>query len=371
MTRSSAAPRLLLIAYPREAGVARHVVDLATRLESQWRITVACLPGSEIWEALRERPAVELQALRGTHGQPRLRDLRDLPALVRLVRHADAIHAHSSKAGFLVRLAAAIGRRRARTVFTPHAWSFFAADGARSRLYVALERLAAHWCHTIVAVSEAEREAGLEQRIGCRDLYRVVVNGIDVHLFARDPEPAPRRIVMIGRLDPQKRPDIAVRALAALRRAHADASLWIAGDGSSRVELDALVADLDLSGSVRFLGARTDVPALLAEAACFVLTSDYEGCPLSVLEAMAAGVPVVATAVGGVPELVVDGETGVLVRPRAPDEVAEAVGKLFANPASARTMGAAGRARARERFTLERMVDSLDELYREVSRPAR
>jgi glycosyltransferase involved in cell wall biosynthesis len=359
-----------LIAYPKEAGVARHVVDLATRLESRWAITVACLPGSEIWEALRERPAVELHALRGTHGRPRLGDLRDLPALVRLVRHADVIHAHSSKAGFLVRLAAVIGGRQARTVFTPHAWSFFAADGARRRLYVALERLAAHWCHTIVAVADAEREAGLEQRIGSRDRYRVIVNGIDVDLFARDPEPAPRRILMLGRLDPQKRPDIAVRALAALRPAHPDASLWIVGDGSSRGELDALVADLALSGSVRFLGARKDVPDLLAEAACFVLTSDYEGCPLSVLEAMAAGVPVVATAVGGVPELVVDGETGALVRPRAPDEVAEAVGHLFGSPAAARTMGAAGRARARERFTLERMVTSLEQLYREVSHRA-
>jgi glycosyltransferase involved in cell wall biosynthesis len=176
---------------------------------------------------------------------------------------------------------------------------------------------------------------------------------------------------MLGRLDPQKRPDIAVRALAALRPTHPDASLWIVGDGSWRGELEALVADLDLSGSVRFLGPRKDVPALLSEAACFVLTSDYEGCPLSVLEAMAAGVPVVATAVGGVPELVVDGETGLLVGPRAPDEVAEAVGQLFDNPAVARTMGAAGRARVREQFTLERMVAALDELYREVSHGAR
>ena len=343
------------------------MIDLVAGLDAgSWDVDLACLPGSEQWRELGGLPNVTLHPLRGWHGRPRLNDLLDLPLLMQLVARADVIHAHSSKAGFLTRLASATRHRRCHTLFTPHAWSFWGAKGVERSVYVAAERAAARWCRTIVAVSEAERDAGLAARVGRAGQYRVVVNGVDVEAFGRDPHPVGGRIVMVGRLARQKRPDVAIRAFAGVRREYPEARLDVVGDGPLRGQVEALVAELGLENSVRLLGSRDDVPELLSAATCFLLTSDYEGCPVSVVEAMAAGAPVVCTAVGGIPELVVDGETGILVEPRSPGGAARALAALLADPARARRMGLAARERARRLYSSERMVRAVEMLYQEA-----
>jgi glycosyltransferase involved in cell wall biosynthesis len=118
------------------------------------------------------------------------------------------------------------------------------------------------------------------------------------------------------------------------------------------------------------MGPREDVPALLSQATCLLLTSDYESCPYTVIEAMAAGVPVVATRVGGVPELVEDGVSGLLVEPGRPESIAVAIGELLADPDRARQLGSAGRRLARERFSVERMVSETVALYEELAEAA-
>jgi glycosyltransferase involved in cell wall biosynthesis len=360
--------RLLLTCYPADAGVARHVVDLASVLDPQaWQIDVACLPGSLPERELRDLPNVRLHLLAGRQGRPQPRDALDLPLLARLVAEADVAHAHSSKAGFATRLAARLRGYSQKTLFTPHAWSFWVGGRAESRAYLALERLAARWCRAIVAVSEGERAAGIAADVGRPGQYRVITNGIDLAPYAAESDPRPGRIVMVGRLARQKRPDVAVRALAAVRAARPEATLDLVGDGPLRREVEGLAAQTGVEDGLRLLGLREDVPELLSRASCFLLTSDYEGCPLSVLEAMAAGAPVVATAVGGVPELVVEGETGILVEPGRPDLVAGALSELLADPLRARLMGLAGRMRARALFSRERMVREIETLYREVA----
>ncbi len=351
MSSSSAPRRPLLMLYPPDGGAARHVIDLASGLEPDaWEIDLACLRDSEPWHELGGRPNVSVHALTGSHGRPVPRDVGDLPLLASLAKRADVVHAHSAKAGFLTRLAAAVVGRSRRTVFTPHGWSFWAATGAEQRLYLALEGVAAHWCRTIITVSEDERSAGLGAAVGRSSQYRVIPNGIDVGRFAAAPRPEPETILWVGRLVPQKQPGLAIEALRMLKRTRPDARLDLVGDGPLLGHVQARLGAADVQGAVRLLGLRDDAPEFLSRAACFLLTSDYEGCPLSVLEAMAAGVPVVATAVGGVPELVGHGETGILVEPGRPEGLARGLDELLSDPARAEALGRAGRQRAKERF---------------------
>jgi glycosyltransferase involved in cell wall biosynthesis len=137
----------------------------------------------------------------------------------------------------------------------------------------------------------------------------------------------------------------------------------IVGEGPDRRELEQEIRRLGLTSQVQLAGERRDVPKLLARADFFVLSSASEGLPVSVLEAMAAGLPVVAARVGGVPEVVLDGRTGVLFRPRDPEELAAALERLVAQPALRRRLGSAGRARAEEWFDLEPFRRAHLELY--------
>ncbi|MGB2875034.1 MAG: glycosyltransferase [Gaiellaceae bacterium] len=309
--------RLLVAAQPMDGGVARHVIGLVESLPpGRFTVDVACPRASLIWTGLEGRPAVELHQIK-PHRRPAPGDTSSLVTLLRLARRADVIHVHSAKAGFLGRFASLLRGKLDRCVFTPHGWSFWAAEGAEARLYIRLEQLAASWCRTIVALSKDERAAGLEAGVGQAEQYRVIPNGVPLERFALPRSPVRGRIVMIGRLAPPKRPDLALRALAAVRATIPEAELEIVGDGPLRSETERLVAELGLGDAVRFLGYREDVAELLAAAECALLASDYEGCPLAVIEALAAGVAVVASDAGGVRELVEPERAGLVVPPEA------------------------------------------------------
>jgi glycosyltransferase involved in cell wall biosynthesis len=359
--------RLLVAFQPLGGGVAAHAGDLVRSLAARgYEIDVACPRSANVRPAFDSLERVRVHEIQ-PHREPALADARSLATLLRLAGRVDVVHGHSAKAGFLVRLAAMLRGRRGATVFTPHGWSWWAADGAEARLYLQLERLAARWCRSIVTISGAERAAGLAARVGRPAQYRVIPNGIDLERFGRPPEPVPGRVVFVTRLDPPKRVDLAVRALAEVRGTFPEAELQLVGDGSRRAEAERLVAALGVGDAVRFLGVREDVPDILSRASCAVLASDYEGCPFAVLEAMAAGVPVVATAVGGLPELLEHGRTGLLVPPGDAAALAAALRQLLADPQRARRIGEAARAEARRRFSHERMIADLVDLYEEVA----
>ena len=353
--------RLLLASQPLSAGVPRHVLDLVEGVDTEeWAIDVACPPSSTLWQALAGRDDVRLHPL-GPARRPAAGDAASLARLARLAGSADVVHVHSAKAGFLGRLAAALRGRTRRCAYTPHAWSFWAVGGAEARLYLRLERLAARWCRAIVAVSADERDAGLAAGVGRPEQYRVIPNGVDVVRFGGAREPVPGRVLFLGRLAPQKRPDLALRAVARVP----GAELEVANDGPDRAELKRLASELGMAERVRFLGYRDDVPALLARASCLLVTSDYEGASLVVPEAMAAGVPVVATRAGGVEE-VLDGG-GVVVEPGDVDAVAAALARVLEDGDEAARLGEAGRTRAVEEFTRERMVASTVALWEELA----
>jgi len=359
--------RLLVAAQPLDGGVARHVIALVGALpHDRFAVDVACPRTSTTWAELEGVPGVELHAI-GPHRRAHAGDTASLLTLARLAGRADVLHVHSSKAGFLGRVASLLQGRRRRCVFTPHGWSFWAAEGAESRLYAGVERAAARWCGAIVALSRDERDAGLAEGVGRPEQYRVIPNGVRLDRFVLPRSPVRGRILMIGRLAPPKRPDLALRALAAVRTRVPEAELHVVGDGPLRGSAERLAGELGLGESVRFLGHREDVPELLAHAECALLASDYEGCPLSVVEAMAASVPVVATAAGGTAELVTPGRTGTLAPRGDADALAAALEDVLADPARAAELGAEGRRNAEADLSLERMVERLVGLYDELA----
>ncbi len=175
--------------------------------------------------------------------------------------------------------------------------------------------------------------------------------------------------VTIGRPDPQKNHSLAIQALERVRVNHQDAFLLIVGRRASaetQRELDKLARACGVADRVRFLGSRTDIPEILSAADVFMLSSDYEGNPLTVMEAMAAGRPVVSTAVGGVPELVQEGVTGFLAPAGDAQRLAGAMSKL-SDAALRRSMGEAGARRAVERFGVSKMADSYGALYEKLA----
>ena len=360
-------PRILILITLAEVGGAQtYVAQLLPALAERYEVVVAAYGPGPLREATRAAGArfVALrQVRRDLHP---VRDALGLLELVALIRRErpDLVHVNSSKAGALGRLAALVARTPVR-VFTVHGWAFKAHSGAAAALFRWADRLLAPVTTVTICVSETERATGLAART-CRAARTVVIpNAVDV-ARARQARPAgdPPRIVSVGRLSAPKDPLTLLRALPALgARAY---SLDLVGGGREPEAVEAELRALGLGDRVRLLGERHDVPELLAAADVFVLSSRSEGAPLSVLEAMAAGLPVVASAVGGVPELVVDGETGLLVPPGEPAALAEALARLLDDPGLRERLGAAGRERARDRFDLRGLRAAHLELYARV-----
>ena len=286
----------------------------------------------------------------------------------------DVVHTHSSKAGVLGRLAARLARVPL-VVHTVHGWGF--NDRQRPlvhRSFAALERWCAGFTDALVTVTPRDTEAGLALRIGKPALYSTIRSGIDIARFgtpARSREEvraelglaAHHRVaVSVMRLVPQKAPLDVIEAAGRLVREVPDARVLIVGDGPLRATAEQRCRGLEIDDRVVFTGLRPDVPDLLAASDVLVLASLWEGLPRVIPQAMAAGLPVVATAVAGNAEAVVDGVTGLLVPPHDPTALGAALAALLADRDRAGALGAAGRARVDE-FSIHRMVDDIEALY--------
>ncbi len=286
------------------------------------------------------RPIAPLTDLRG------LAELRD-----QLRRFApDLLSSHSTKAGWLGR---AVGRNLGvPTVFTAHGWPLSPGPLAPARRVVQLaEQAAASVSQALILVSDYDRRVAVEHRIGLPHQHAVVHNALpDVGPQRRATASSePPRVVMVARLERPKDPRLAIEALASLREL--PWTFELIGDGPLRPELEARIQAHELGARVHLLGVRDDVPARLAQAHVFLLASRREGLPLSVLEAMRAGLPVVSTDAGGVCEAVQHETTG-FVTPR--DDVAalsQALRRLLQSPSLRTEMGAAGRERFEAEFS--------------------
>jgi len=357
-------PRILLLVTLAETGGAQtYVASLLPMLAQHFDVAVAAHGSGP----LRER--VQAAGVRFIHLEhvrrplSPLRDFRGLLELTALVRRErpHIVHVNSAKAAALGRLAASLARVPIR-IYTVHGWSFTAHGGGSSVVYRGAERLLRPLTTTTICVAESERRAGLEAGT-CDEAATVVIhNGVELpRAAAVESRSGPYRLVTVGRLQAPKDPITLVRALAELGR---PGEAVIAGGGPDRPAVESEVRRLGLESVVRLAGERNDVGELLAAADLFVLSSRSEGLPLSILEAMAAGLPVVASSVGGVPELVVEGETGLLVPPGDPGALAAAIERLLDDSALRRQLGAAGRNRVSEHFDLVSARRAHLDLYR-------
>jgi glycosyltransferase involved in cell wall biosynthesis len=363
-----ARPRvLLLITLAETGGAQQYVASLLPALAREYDVTVAAHGDGFLGEASR-KAGVRFVSLR--HVRRPLHPLHDLLGLLELYRlfrreRPAVVHANSSKAGILGRLAAVAARVPVR-LFTVHGWAFKAHSGLAADLYLWSDRAMTPLTTTTICVAEGEREAGIRARTCRPDQTVVIHNGVDLDRPRRAPGPpaAPVTLLSVGRFRPPKDFTTLVRAMATLEPG--TARLRIAGDGPDRPALEAEIARLDVAHAVELLGTRGDVDQLLAAADLFVLSSDSEGLPMSVLEAMAAGLPVVASRVGGIPELVGDGETGALVPPRDSAALAAAIRRIAGDPQLRDRLGEAGRRRAETEFSLETCRQRHLDLYRDL-----
>ena len=176
--------------------------------------------------------------------------------------------------------------------------------------------------------------------------------------------------VCVARFAPQKNHELLINAFAKGPASDPRAHLVLAGEGTLRAQVQERVNKLGLTSRVHFIGLRTDVPDVLGAADVFVLSSDYEGNPLAVIEAMAAGLPIASTAVGGVPELLENGKEGFIVQPGRAEQLSEAMVTLLKDGKLRRAMGAAAAARAKDKFDVSAMIRAYEELYSEISNPS-
>jgi glycosyltransferase involved in cell wall biosynthesis len=355
----------VLVTLGEVGGAQGYVAALLPALAREHDVIVGAHGGAFVREAA-ERSGVEfvhLEHLRRPISP--WRDLRGFAELYRLLRRErpDLLHASSSKAGVIGRLAAVAARVPVR-IFTVHGWAFSAHSGAASAVYRWAERLAEQATTATICVSQRERADGLLART-CRAERTVVIpNAVDVDAYPQAPlERAVPRLISVGRLAAPKDWTTLLSAVASLDP-QAFVELVIVGDGPDRERVQEELAARSLDRRVRLLGEHDDVPHLLADADVFVLASRSEGLPLSVIEAMAAGLPVVASDVGGLRELVRDGATGTLVPPGDPAALADALRLLLADRELRRRLGTAGRERAKALFDLPGFRHAHLELYR-------
>jgi len=357
-------------------GATQHVVRLMEAdLKNGHQVGLASAPEPRLME---EASALGVNLFPNRHfvrAASPWRDLRALWPVFGAIREfdPDLVSAHSTKAGYAARLAGLVLQKP--VVFTAHGWAFTEGRSKWKRHLLAMaERLAARATTRILCVSEHDRDLALELRIAKPDKVRVIHNGVDpAALRGADGTVARSELgrgsgnvlTMIGRLSSPKDP---FTVLEALRRAELPCHLLLVGRGELLPAVQDRIAQLCLADKVILTGERRDVPAILAASDVLVLSSRWEGLPYTIIEAMMAGLPVVATRVGGVPELVEDGVTGFLVAPQDSVKLAEALQKLLDDPELRRKMGEAGRAKALKEFTLDRMLAETQKVYEEVIR---
>lgn len=370
-----AVPLVVHVLYRFEVGGLQTLLaQCINRMSAQhYRHAVICLAGHTAYANLVHRPDVQFHTLDKQPGQS-LSSHRALWTLLRRLRPA-VLHTYNISTieyGLTAWLAGVPLR-----IHAEHGRDSIEMSG-RHRKYNTLRRLLAPFVDTFVPVS-ADLGAWLRHTVGVpQHKIRLIANGVDTAHFTPGPvrEPGATPTIWIGtvgRIDRIKNHDGLLDAYAQLLAAfplqQADVRLAIVGDGPLLPALRERVAREAWGHQVWLPGARADVAEIMRSFSVFVLPSLSEGTPVTIMEAMATGLPVVASRVGGVPQLVLDGQTGLLSDPADPHSLAGAIGAYIADPALAWRHGAAGRARVQAHFCVDTMVTQYDILYGRHQRP--
>jgi sugar transferase (PEP-CTERM/EpsH1 system associated) len=347
-------------------GLEKVVLDLMRfATPDRFAMRVVCLDESGVLEEQFARIGVPVDVI-GTAGSVPARILRLAKHLRQVKPHL--LHTHNPQAHLHGALAARLAGVPT-VVHTKHGREYM----ERPALAWA-SRQASRWTSRFVAVSEDAASVAREVEGVPAGIVRVIHNGIDTDLFAaRTPRTvlAPRRAVTVGRLSPIKDHATLLHAVRRVVDTVPTFQLDIVGDGPVKPELEARCESLGLCGRVHFHGYHEQVAGFLAAADFFVLPSISEGVSIALLEAMASGLPAVATDVGGNREVVVTGETGYLVPARAADVLAAVMVRILSDVAGLERMGRAARRRVEQQFNLRTMVQQYEQLYLECLAPTR
>lgn len=353
------------------AGAEVLVAETIRRLGSRIRPFVYCLDGIGQLGEQMQRDGVEVVSFDRRPGID-LRLITRFAARLRTDR-VDILHAHQYTPYFYGALANLRAGWPARVILTEHGRAYPDIVGSRRRF---LNRwFLQHLASDVNAVARFSAEAVQQNDGFTKWPISIIPNGIETSRYgdgagdvvaARQALGLPvdhRYVTCVARFHPVKDHRGLITAFAQLASSHPDVDLVLAGDGQLRGELEQQVRDLGLAERVRFLGVRRDVPVVLRASDVFVLGSESEGASITVLEAMASGLPIVTTNVGGNPELVRHEQEGLLVPRSDPAAFAAAMSRVLDDPALARRLGAAGRARARAEFDIDVTIAAYGRLY--------
>lgn len=307
--------------------------------------------------------------------------IKDLAALVELCffiksNRIGVLHTHSSKAGILGRLAGRLCRVKV-ILHTVHGWSFNDFQPLiKKKIFVLLERFCANFTDVLIVVSEFDKAKGIALGIGREEKYRIVRYGIDQSAFKKNSGSELKRSlgvfpqdVLVGTvccLKPQKAPQDFVKVAYLISRQHPNVKFILAGDGELRPEVEKLIQKYSLKNKVTLSGWRNDITEIMPAFDIFVLTSLWEGLPVSVLEAMSCSKPVVATDTGGIKEVIIDGKTGYLVEPHDVNGISNKLRGLIENEDLRNSIGESARISLGQKFSYAFGVKAHEELFMEL-----
>jgi glycosyltransferase involved in cell wall biosynthesis len=364
-----ASPKTILYVITRAelGGAQGNVLDLMAKFAQDYHVHLAIGnqgPLTEDAQALGVPVHLIPSMVRSIDLVKDLRAVRELNVLIAQIR-PNLIHAHSSKAGVIARVSGRLCQ--IPTIFTAHGWGF-SPGTPRLRGQVALltERLLASQTARIICVSESDRQQALQKHVGTENTLVTIRYGIcNSDVIAAQPEKEPPRLIMVARFSEQKDQLTLLRAIAGL--SDLSFTLDLVGSGPNLETCQRLAAELGLEKRVQFLGDRRDVPDLLAQSQIYILSTNYEGLPISILEAMRHGLPVVASDVNGIPEEVEHEQTGIIVPPQNNVEaLSHALRRLIESPNLRSKMGQLSRQKFEREFTITRMIDQTWALYKEL-----
>lgn len=292
--------------------------------------------------------------------------------------HYDIVHTHSSKAGILGRWAAKLAGVP-RIIHTPHGHVFYGYFNRWiTNLFILIERFTALITDKIITLTNIGKQDHVKLKIAPLKKFKTIYSGIDIEKFKEDAPGAkslrekyqiPAKSFVIGavaRLDEVKGNDYLIKAFAKVLKKHSDICLLLAGDGDQRSVLENFTRELGIEKKVFFIGFSNDVNAVYSLIDIFVLASLNEGMGRVILEAMAFSKPIIATRVGGIPELIEDQTNGLLVPCKNSEYLAEAIMILLADPKLRTQLGIQAKKKVNEKFSLGKMIHDIDHLYRNV-----
>jgi len=344
--------------------------------KEKYDISLCCNLDGELVERAKKVEAVKLFDIPflGREVSP-YRDIRAFLSLYKLFKEEDftIIHTHSSKAGLLARLAAVLNKTPI-VIHTIHGFAFNDfMNGLKKNFFIYLEKLLAKWTDVLITVSNLNKKKIIDLNIAHENKIKNIYSGIDLSLFTNKRNDEFRKelnlendhllLGSVGRLSNQKDPITMIEAFGIISKPFPNAHLALVGDGELKGKILEKIDQLKLNDRIHLTGNKNNPWSVYHSMDLFIMSSIYEGLGRSITEALSCGVPVVCTDVEGVPEIVRDNITGILVRPKDSNKLADAIIRTLNDMETAKKMAEEGRRFVNDNFDVNKMVNEIDSLY--------